>query len=159
MWNSDHEIKDVPTEKVNRAIMAFVESAGDFDVVDSQSGTADSRKIRWWPFALPVLAIMFIIAAHFLSAPVTVNAEEEESWSGEPVLLKASTSSKRPRRKSRDKTFVSGIAYNKNRAIAFIGDTMISEGGVVDGVTVSKIHENSVEFEKNGKRWTQEVGE
>jgi len=159
MWNSDHEIEDVPAGQVNRARMAFVESAGDYAVVDSQSGTAESRKIKWWPFALPVLAIMFIIAAHFLNDPVTVKAEAEESWSGEPVLLKASTSSKRPRRKSRDKIFVSGIAYNKNRAIAFIGDTMVSEGSVVDGVTVSKIHEESVELEKNGKRWTQEVGE
>ena len=161
MWNTDDEVEDVPTEKVNRLRMAFVESAGDFAVVEPQSGTVENRKIKWWPFALPVLAIMFIIAAHFLNAPVTADAEDDESWSGELVLLKASklSSPKRSRRKSRNKILVSGIAYNKYNAIAFIGDTMVSEGSVVNGVTVSKIHEESIELEKDGKRWTQKVGE
>jgi hypothetical protein len=159
MRNSDQEIQDVPAEQVNRVRMALVESTSNVATVDSQSSTVENRQVKWWILALPVLALMSIIAAHFLNAPVTARAEAEKSWLDDPVLLAASTSSKRSQDKFPNKRFVSGIAYSQNHAIAFINAKMISEGGVIDGITVFKIHEDAVEFEKNGKRWTQKVGE
>ena len=40
---------------------------------------------------------------------------------------------------------------------ALIGDAFVSEGNVVQGYRVQKIHAESVEFEKEGKTWTQKV--
>ena len=40
---------------------------------------------------------------------------------------------------------------------ALIGDALVSEGNVVQGYRVQKIHAESVEFEKEGKTWTQKV--
>ena len=159
MWNSDQEKQDVPAEQVNRVRMALVESTSSVGTVDSQSSTIQNKQVKWWVLALPGLALMFIIAAHFLNAPATARAEGEKSWLDDPVLLAASTSSKQSPDKFLFKGFVSGIAYSENHALAFIDDKMISEGGVIDGVIVFKIHEDTVEFEKDGKRWTQKVGE
>ena len=155
MQNSDQDKQDVPAEQVNRLRMAFVESPSNVTTVDNQNSTVENKQVKWWVLALPVLVLMFIIAAYFLNAPVIAGAEAEKAWLDDPVLPKASTPSKR----SPNKRFVSGIAYSKNHALAFINDKMISEGGVIDGITVFKIHEDTVEFEKNGKRWTQKVGE
>ena len=40
-----------------------------------------------------------------------------------------------------------------------IGSAFVREGDTIDGVTVFKIYDDRVEFEKDGKRWTQKVGE
>lgn len=159
MRNSDQEIQGVPTEQVNRVRMALVESTSNVGTVDSQSSTIQNKQIKWWVSALPVLVLIFITAAHFLSTPVAARAEAEKSWLDDPVLLAVSTSSKGSPDKFPLKGHVSGIAYSENHALAFIDDKVISEGGVIDGVTVFKIHEDTVEFEKDGKRWTQKVGE
>jgi hypothetical protein len=36
---------------------------------------------------------------------------------------------------------------------------LLREGLTIDGVTVVKIHEDEVEFEKDGHRWTQKEGD
>jgi hypothetical protein len=159
MRNSDQEIQGVPTEQVNRVRMALVESTSNVGTVDSQNSTVENKQIKLWVLALPGLALMFIVVAHFLNTPVAARAEAEKPWLDDPVLLAVSTSSKESPDKFPFKGFVSGIAYSENHALAFIDDKMISEGGVIDGVTVFKIHEDAVEFEKDGKRWTQKVGE
>ena len=159
MWNSDQEIRDVPAEQANKVRMAFAESTSKVATVDSQNSTVENKQIKWWVFALPVLALMFIFAVHFLDTPVTTRPEGEKSWLDDPVLLAASTSSKRsPDKFPTNKGRVSSIAYSESHALAFINDKMVSEGDVVDGVTVFKIHEDTVEFEKSGTRWTQKVG-
>jgi hypothetical protein len=35
---------------------------------------------------------------------------------------------------------------------------LVREGGVIDGATVVKIHKDTVEFEKDEKRWTRKKG-
>lgn len=52
---------------------------------------------------------------------------------------------------------VKGITYSEDRKYAVIGTQTVQEGDTVDGATVIKINPNSVEFEKDGKRWIQEV--
>ncbi len=128
------------------------------DTPVSQNNTVENKQVEWWVLALPVLALMFIFAVHFIDTPVTARSESEKSWLDGPVLLPASTSSGRSPDKFPNKGCVSSIAYSESHAIAFINDKMVSEGAVVDGATVFKIHEDTVEFEKNGKRWTQKVG-
>ena len=52
---------------------------------------------------------------------------------------------------------VKGITYSEDRKFAVIGTETFKEGDMVQGATIIKINPNSVEFEKDGKRWTQEV--
>lgn len=52
---------------------------------------------------------------------------------------------------------VKGIVYNEDNSSAVIGVQIVHEGDKVSGVTIIKINEKSVDFEMNGKRWTQKV--
>jgi len=52
---------------------------------------------------------------------------------------------------------VKGIVYSKDNPAAVIGSQILHEGDKVLGVTIVKINEKSVDFEMNGKRWTQKV--
>ncbi|KPK39856.1 MAG: hypothetical protein AMJ65_11085 [Phycisphaerae bacterium SG8_4] len=159
MLSFDQEMRDVPAEQINKAGPTPAESTGMAGTVAGQNSPVENKQVKGWVLALPVVALMFIFAVHFLNAPVVPTSEGEESSLDDPILLAASTSSKQSPDKSVNKGFVSGIAYSQGHALAFINDKMISEGDVIDGITVLKIHEDAVEFEKNGKRWTQKVGE
>ena len=57
------------------------------------------------------------------------------------------------------KLIVKGILYAEDKASAVIGNQIVHEGEKIRGVTVVKISKDSVEFEMNGKRWTQKVRE
>ncbi|MGA1980772.1 MAG: hypothetical protein ABSG99_09485 [Sedimentisphaerales bacterium] len=48
-----------------------------------------------------------------------------------------------------------GILYSEDKPSALIGDAIVTEGDIIDGVKVVKIHRDSVEFEKDGEKWTQ----
>lgn len=165
MWSTDKEAQDLPAEQVTNLRMALAGTTNDIGTVDRQKGivepseSSENRQIMWWALALPVLAIAFIIGAHILNSPAATEAEMGEPRQGEPPLPEESTSSKRFPDRFPHKAFVSSIAYNKSHALAFINDQMVPEGGIVDGLTVLKIHQDAVEFEMNGERWTQKVGE
>ena len=55
------------------------------------------------------------------------------------------------------KLIVKGILYSEDNPSAVIGNQIVHEGETVRGVSVIKISKDSVEFEMNGKRWTQKV--
>jgi len=52
---------------------------------------------------------------------------------------------------------VSGIVYSEKRPSVIIDGEVVLEGQLVKGVTVLKITRGAVEFEKDGKRWTQRI--
>jgi hypothetical protein len=52
---------------------------------------------------------------------------------------------------------IKGILYSKENPSAIIGTEIVYEGDKVSGATVIKINQDSIEFEKNGKTWTQKV--
>lgn len=52
---------------------------------------------------------------------------------------------------------VKGIVYSKINPCAVVGDKMVHQGDKILGAVVVKINESSVEFEANGKKWTQKV--
>ncbi|WP_146663224.1 hypothetical protein [Anaerohalosphaera lusitana] len=55
---------------------------------------------------------------------------------------------------------INAIAYNEyGECVMMIGDELVREGDELRGVTVKSISTNKAEFEKNGRSWTQEVGE
>jgi len=52
---------------------------------------------------------------------------------------------------------VKGIVYSKDNSSAVIGEQIVHEGDEVLGATIVKINEKSIDFEMNGKKWTQKV--
>jgi hypothetical protein len=52
---------------------------------------------------------------------------------------------------------LSGIVYNENLKYAIIGTEIVEEGYEINGVKVVKINKDSVEFERDGQKWKQEV--
>ncbi len=56
-----------------------------------------------------------------------------------------------------DKIEIKGILYSEENPSAIIGTEIVHEGATVSGATVVKINKDSVEFERDGKRWTQKV--
>ncbi len=57
------------------------------------------------------------------------------------------------------KGIVFNIFYSKDNPSAVIRGQTVHEGDKIDDITIVKIHKDKVEFEKNGKRWTQEPSE
>jgi len=55
------------------------------------------------------------------------------------------------------KLIIKGILYTEDNPSVVIGDQIVHEGEEIRGVTVLKISKDSVEFEMNGRRWTQKV--
>ena len=52
---------------------------------------------------------------------------------------------------------VKGILYSEDEASAVVGGQIVHEGEMIKGATVIRIDRDSVEFEINGKRWTEKV--
>jgi len=50
---------------------------------------------------------------------------------------------------------VTAIMYSDDKPTAIVGDRLVHDGDIVRGVRVVRIHRNMVEFEKNGKAWSQ----
>lgn len=60
---------------------------------------------------------------------------------------------------SSNKGLVRGIVYSDQRGSALIDETIIQTGGTIGGVKVLRVHAGGVDFEKNGRRWTQKVSQ
>jgi hypothetical protein len=52
---------------------------------------------------------------------------------------------------------VKGIVYSEDNPSAVIGDQIVHQGDKILDVIITKINENSVEFEANSKKWMQNV--
>ena len=52
---------------------------------------------------------------------------------------------------------VTGILYSEDNPSAIVNGEVVKEGDIINDVKVVKIHKNNVEFENNGRRWTQEA--
>jgi hypothetical protein len=52
---------------------------------------------------------------------------------------------------------VKGIVYSEDDPSAIIGSEILHEGDKVSGATIIKINKNSVEFEMNGRKWTEKI--
>ncbi len=50
-----------------------------------------------------------------------------------------------------------GLVYNEKQKYAIIGTEIVQEGDEINGVKIIKINKDSVEFERDGQSWTQEV--
>jgi len=52
---------------------------------------------------------------------------------------------------------IKGIIYSKDKPAVLIADKIMHQGDKVAGAVIVKINSKNVEFEMNGKTWTQEV--
>jgi hypothetical protein len=52
---------------------------------------------------------------------------------------------------------VRGIVYSEDNPAVIIGTQLMHQGDKVAGAAITKITEDNVEFETNGKKWTQKV--
>ncbi len=52
---------------------------------------------------------------------------------------------------------INGIIYSEEKPSAIIGGRIVHEGDTHYGVKIVKIHKDKIEFEENGKRWTQHL--
>jgi hypothetical protein len=56
-----------------------------------------------------------------------------------------------------EKPVVKGILYSEDNPSAIIGIQIVHEGDKIAGATILKINKDCVEFEMDGKKWTQNV--
>lgn len=56
-----------------------------------------------------------------------------------------------------EEIIIKGIIFSEEDPSVIIGIDILHEGDKVSGATIVKINQNSVEFEMNGKKWTQKV--
>jgi len=54
---------------------------------------------------------------------------------------------------------VTGIVYSPDKALAVVDGVILHPGDTIEGIYVSRIHKDRVEFEKDGNRWEQTVGQ
>ena len=52
---------------------------------------------------------------------------------------------------------VKGVLYSSDKPAAIVSNKIVHVGDIISGATIVKINLNSVEFEKDGKKWTQKV--
>jgi len=52
---------------------------------------------------------------------------------------------------------VRGIVWSEDNPAAVVGTAVVYQGQTVNGATIVRISRDSVEFEKDGKKWTQSV--
>jgi hypothetical protein len=71
------------------------------------------------------------------------------------VSLKDAAISLKDAAVSSNKVALKGILYSEDNPSALIGETIVAEGDIIDGVKVVKINKDTVEFEKDGEKWTQ----
>jgi hypothetical protein len=75
----------------------------------------------------------------------------------DPMQFVQTTSSAGTAGTEGNKLAVKGIVYSTDNPSAVIGTQIVHQGDEVSGVTILKINEDSVEFEADGKKWTQKV--
>jgi len=54
---------------------------------------------------------------------------------------------------------IDGIIYSTDNPIAIIDNTVVHQNETINGAKVIKIYTDRVEFEKNGRTWTQKIRE
>jgi len=54
---------------------------------------------------------------------------------------------------------VTAIVYNEENPSAVIGDKIVHQGDIINGVKVVGIYRDRVEFDRNGTKWSQNIRE
>jgi uncharacterized membrane protein len=107
-----------------------------------------SSSLLWWVVASGVcVAIAAGISYYFLA-----RAKGKAVVSPKEVVVSLKDVVVSPK-----EVALKGILYSEDNSSALIGETIVAEGDIIDGVKVVKINKDSVEFEKDGEKWTQQT--
>ncbi len=92
----------------------------------------------------------------------TDNAITKVNWPAPPdypenITDPMDTASVRPVEPQSLRPIVSGITYSDDKPQVIIGTQLVGEGEQINGTTVVKINKDSVEFEKDGEKWIQQI--
>ena len=140
----------------------------------------DGRKQKIMVIIIPVLLIIMVVAfAKVLTPPVRGKetrakddlkqnpaAGKEIHWTmpepypatlRDPMVMVAQVSPPPVGPGVPEQVAVKGILTGEGKPLAIIGSKILSEGDTINGAIIIKINKSSVEFEKDGKRWTQKV--
>jgi len=131
--------------------------------------------------AMPLLVIVFIfVIARTFKQPASCNASVKNITAKVAgVVASANESSKviwavpqkypenlrdpmQPKASVGDANFsgniiVKGILYSDDKSSVVINNGVMHQGDKIGGTVIVKINKRNVEFEKDGKKWTQEV--
>jgi type II secretory pathway component PulC len=136
-----------------------------------QSGSGDSGKNKQMMIVMPVLIVVFVFVlsrafkspASSYSAPavIKIQADTEIKWAKPDVYpsnlrdpMKGGSLSSAT--DEGGEIIIRGIIYSDKPAV-IINNKVMHLGEKVAGATIVKINKTNVEFEKNGKSWSQEV--
>jgi type II secretory pathway component PulC len=90
----------------------------------------------------------------------TLNLENHKEYAlnAESAKLEEPSTKKSPALESKATNGqVAGIVYSPEKSSAVINTKIVHEGDIIQGVTILKIYEDKVVFQKNGSRWEQAV--
>jgi type II secretory pathway component PulC len=54
---------------------------------------------------------------------------------------------------------ISGIVYSQDKSSAVVDGKIVRQGDLLGGIKIAKIHRDHIEFEGQGKSWTQKPGQ
>jgi hypothetical protein len=104
------------------------------------NSAADSGGAIDWKLPAPYPATLRDPMQAGTLAPVQAKLQEPQAAEPEP-----------------EKLIVRSILHTQDRSSAVIGTQIVHEGDVILGATIVKINKDEVEFEKDGKTWTQKI--
>jgi hypothetical protein len=140
----------------------------------------DGRKQKIMVILIPVLLIIMVIAFAKVLTPSVRGKEtptkddlkqnpaagKEIQWTKpepypatlrDPMVMVAQITSTSNGSSVSEQVSVKGTLMGEGKPLAIIGSKILSEGDTINGAIIIKINKSSVEFEKDGKRWTQKV--
>jgi hypothetical protein len=173
-----------PLPKIKSA--ASVKQSSSFSkiknfVVSLQDGTEEARQ-RKMAVLVGLLSIVMVCVLFFVlkgpekshATPVRNTTSSESSnqtqtwqisWTApeeypdtlrDPMQYRSTTSEPTTNTQLSQLT-VTGIVFSSENPSAIISGKIVSEGEKIQGITIVKINKETVEFEKDGKTWTQPV--
>lgn len=92
-----------------------------------------------------------------LTAEMTAQIEAEANAKTEGGTGQTGPGATEPQAGKTGELTVKGILYSEDKPAAVIGARIAHVGDTIAGATIVKITKSSVEFEKDGKRWTQAI--
>jgi hypothetical protein len=105
-----------------------------------------NNSLLWWVVASGVCAAIAAGIGYYFLA----RAKGKDVVSPKEVVVSLKEVVDSPR-----KVALKGILYSEDNPSVIIGSKIVKEGDIIDGVKVVKISKNTVEFEKDGEKWTQ----
>jgi len=140
--------------RADSAKAALAATGGPAPAIQREAGKKTDKSFYFW---LAILIIVSVALASGIIYRVWPKSKGEAMVfpKGVATSLKNTAASMKNTMASSKNVALKVILYSKDNPSALIGSTIAREGDVIDGVKVVKINKDTVEFEKDGEKWTQ----